>query len=121
MVKHRNYKAPFYTAVIDGFKSEVGSALVHPKGMIAVFDIESRTVSFRIGSEFSGMKYNRNTSLNCLDFAELFNGGGHPQAAGAMIDGQLDQVVPKVLSKARELLDSDRQDHPSFQDDRGAR
>jgi oligoribonuclease NrnB/cAMP/cGMP phosphodiesterase (DHH superfamily) len=82
LVKHRNYKVPFYTAIIAGFKSEVGSALVHPKGMVAVFDIESRTVSFRIGSEYSGMKYSRNTALNCLDFAELFGGGGHPQAAG---------------------------------------
>ena len=35
-----------------------------------------------------------------------FGGGGHPQAAGAMLDGNLEQVIPSVLSKTRELLDS---------------
>jgi phosphoesterase RecJ-like protein len=53
--------------------------------------------------------------------AVFFGGGGHPQAAGAMIDGQLEKVIPRVLSKAREVLDSERQGHPSFQDDHGAR
>jgi len=33
-----------------------------------------------------------------------FGGGGHPQAAGAMVNGTLDQVVPRVLSKAREVV-----------------
>ena len=36
-----------------------------------------------------------------------FGGGGHPQAAGAVVDGELQQVIPAVLSKAREVLDSD--------------
>jgi phosphoesterase RecJ-like protein len=35
-----------------------------------------------------------------------FGGGGHPQAAGAMLDGNLEQVIPRVLSKTREVLDS---------------
>jgi phosphoesterase RecJ-like protein len=42
-----------------------------------------------------------------------FGGGGHPQAAGAMLDGYLDQVIPRVLSKAREVLDSEGQVMPS--------
>jgi len=33
-----------------------------------------------------------------------FGGGGHPQAAGAMVNGTLEQVVPRVLSKAREVV-----------------
>ncbi len=82
LVKHRNYKVPFYTAIIDGYQSEVGSDLVHSRGMIAVFNIRTKSVSFRIGSDFSGMKYSRNKTLDCLDFAELFGGGGHPMAAG---------------------------------------
>jgi len=36
-----------------------------------------------------------------------FGGGGHPQAAGAMVSGSLQQVIPSVLSKTREVLDSD--------------
>jgi phosphoesterase RecJ-like protein len=35
-----------------------------------------------------------------------FGGGGHPQAAGATLHGSLEQVIPSVLSKAREVLDS---------------
>ena len=33
-----------------------------------------------------------------------FGGGGHPQAAGAVVNGTLEQVVPGVLSKAREVV-----------------
>jgi phosphoesterase RecJ-like protein len=36
-----------------------------------------------------------------------FGGGGHPQAAGAVLNGNLEQVIPLVLSKARKVLDSD--------------
>jgi phosphoesterase RecJ-like protein len=34
-----------------------------------------------------------------------FGGGGHPQAAGAMVSGSLDQVIPSVLAKTREVLE----------------
>ena len=33
-----------------------------------------------------------------------FGGGGHPQAAGAVVNGTLEEVVPCVLSKAREVV-----------------
>ena len=35
-----------------------------------------------------------------------FGGGGHPQAAGAMLNGSLETAIPTVLAKAREVLDS---------------
>ena len=41
--------------------------------------------------------------------AVYFGGGGHPQAAGSMLRGNLEQIIPKVLTKAKEVLDS-RQD-----------
>ena len=37
-----------------------------------------------------------------------FGGGGHPQAAGSTLQGSLDQVIPKVLSKAKQVLNSNR-------------
>ena len=37
-----------------------------------------------------------------------FGGGGHPQAAGSILQGSLDQVIPKVLSKAKQVLNSNR-------------
>jgi phosphoesterase RecJ-like protein len=41
--------------------------------------------------------------------AIYFGGGGHPQAAGTMIRGNLKDIIPRVLTKAREVLNS-RQD-----------
>ncbi len=38
-----------------------------------------------------------------------FGGGGHPQAAGAIVEGNLDQVTRDVLLKAKEVLDSNSQ------------
>lgn len=113
LVKHRNYKVPFYTAVIDGFQSEVASELVHPRGMIACFNIDTKSISLRIGSEYSGMKYSRNTKINCLDFAELFGGGGHPQAAG--ISPPEATKVLKVLSRelGRYLLEEEKNERRS--------
>jgi phosphoesterase RecJ-like protein len=35
-----------------------------------------------------------------------FGGGGHPQAAGTMLKGNLQQIIPRVLAKAKEVLDS---------------
>lgn len=97
LVKHRNYKVPFYTAIINGFQSEVASDLVHPKGMIACYNIDTNTISFRVGSDYSGMKYSRNTKINCLDFAELFGGGGHRVAAG-ISPKEITQIL-KIMSK----------------------
>jgi phosphoesterase RecJ-like protein len=34
-----------------------------------------------------------------------FGGGGHPQAAGAVLNGNLETAIPRVLAKAREVLD----------------
>jgi phosphoesterase RecJ-like protein len=38
-----------------------------------------------------------------------FGGGGHPQAAGAVLEGDLDQVIPEVLRKAQAVLDPEGQ------------
>jgi len=120
LVKHRSYKVPFYTAVIAGFQSEVASELVHPKGMIACFNIDTKAFSFRVGSDYSGMKYNRNTKINCLDFAELFGGGGHPQAAG-ISPPQANDIL-KVLSRemGRFLLEEEKNDRESKRGSRGS-
>jgi len=44
--------------------------------------------------------------VDISSIAVHFGGGGHPQAAGAMVEGDLDQVARDVLSKAKEVLDS---------------
>ena len=42
--------------------------------------------------------------VDISSLAVHFGGGGHPQAAGALVNGTLEQVVPRVLSKAREVV-----------------
>jgi phosphoesterase RecJ-like protein len=42
--------------------------------------------------------------VDISSIAVHFGGGGHPQAAGAIVNGSLQQVVPRVLSKAREVV-----------------
>ena len=41
------------------------------------------------------------------ELAAAFGGGGHDQAAGATMDGALEDVISKVLSKTRSLIDSE--------------
>ena len=44
--------------------------------------------------------------LNIAPLAEAFGGGGHHQAAGAMIAGDLEEVTKRVISAIRGILES---------------
>jgi phosphoesterase RecJ-like protein len=46
--------------------------------------------------------------LNIAKLAATFGGGGHDQAAGATLDGELESVMAKVLSVTRSILDPER-------------
>lgn len=45
--------------------------------------------------------------LNIAPLAEAFGGGGHHQAAGAMIVGDLEEVTKRVISATRGILESE--------------
>jgi phosphoesterase RecJ-like protein len=49
--------------------------------------------------------------LNVLELAQKIGGGGHNQAAGAILKGQLEDVVTRVLAEATEYLNN-REDCP---------
>jgi phosphoesterase RecJ-like protein len=51
--------------------------------------------------------------VDISSIAVYFGGGGHPQAAGAMLEGDLQQVIPRVLRKAQAVLDSEGQAWPA--------
>jgi phosphoesterase RecJ-like protein len=53
--------------------------------------------------------------VDISSIAVHFGGGGHPQAAGAMLEGDLEEVIPRVLSKAHEVLDAEGQAWPPTQ------
>jgi phosphoesterase RecJ-like protein len=54
------------------------------------------TISFRA----------QNSNVDVSKIAEKLNGGGHPQASGAVVQGPLDilEVVERVLNTARDVL-----------------
>lgn len=56
-----------------------------------------------------GISIRSRPGVDISPIAVYFGGGGHPQAAGGTLTGNLEQVIPKVLAKAREVLNS-RQD-----------
>ncbi len=46
----------------------------------------------------------RNKSWDVAQVAAEFGGGGHRAAAGAMIEGSLNEIKPRVLSATRSIL-----------------
>ncbi len=46
----------------------------------------------------------RDDILDCSQLAEHFSGGGHRNAAGAMLDGPVEDARELVINKARELI-----------------
>ena len=43
-------------------------------------------------------------NVNVSDICILFGGGGHPRAAGALIQGTVEQVKEKVMKEVRKAL-----------------
>lgn len=84
LVKHKGYKTPFHTCLVDDWSSWVAGEICPKSGMIAMFDVRKKSLSFRVGSNFAGTAWHKakGKKPNCLDFAEPLGGGGHPQAAG---------------------------------------
>jgi phosphoesterase RecJ-like protein len=67
---------------------------------IVFFEKESQRIEISIRSR---------PGVDISPIALHFGGGGHPQAAGAMLEGCLEQVMPEVLRKAQAVLDSEGQ------------
>lgn len=45
-----------------------------------------------------------NGNINASDFCSMFNGGGHPAAAGCTIEGDLDNVKSRLINAVEEYL-----------------
>ena len=59
-----------------------------------------------VGQQSGGFKlsFRSRCALDCSKIAENFGGGGHKAAAGAFIEGELDEVRDSVLSYVREQV-----------------
>lgn len=50
------------------------------------------------------ISFRSRSGVDCSKLAEQFKGGGHKAAAGAYLEGALDQVQPKVLEAVRKAM-----------------
>lgn len=51
------------------------------------------------------MNFRGEQGLSILELAKQFNGGGHHGSAGAIVDGTIDEVAPKIVAAAEKYLD----------------
>lgn len=84
-------------AELDGFASlgqQVGGVRV------TIFCLESTKSRIKISLRSDG-------SVPINQIAAAYGGGGHPSAAGATVEGKLDQVLAGVLARVKALLGAD--------------
>ena len=73
--------------------------------------IESSEVTLIFVEQSEGkvkVSWRSRSGLNVARLANEFGGGGHEQAAGAMVAGELDEVRDRVLSATRKILESNQ-------------
>ena len=105
LVKHKGYKTPFHTCIVDDWASWVAGEICPKTGMIAMFDISRKSLSFRVGPKYVGTEWHRanEPKPNCLEFAEPLGGGGHPQAAGVST-GEASPIFKQLSERLGEIL-----------------
>lgn len=105
LIKHKGYKTPFHTCMVDDWASWVAGEICPVSGMIAMFDVRHKTLSFRVGSKYVGTEWHKakGKKPNCLDFVIPLGGGGHPQAAGVST-AESCAVFKKLSQRLGEIL-----------------
>ena len=91
----------------DDFK-ETGAAPVDTEDLVnECLKIEGTECAFIAVEQYSGkvkISFRSRSDLNVAGIAEQFGGGGHKQAAGAMLDGPMPAAVDKVAAALRSAL-----------------
>ena len=79
--------------------------MVANTGLIAMFDVRRKNLGFRVGPRYLGTAWHKakGTKPDCLDFAEPWGGGGHPQAAG-ISTGEASPIFKQLSEKLGEIL-----------------
>lgn len=105
LVKHKGYKTPFHTCIVDDWASWVNGEIGPKTGMLVMFDISRKSLSFRVGSKYVGTEWHdaKEPKPNCLDFAQPLGGGGHPQAAGVS-QGESSPIFKQLSRRLGEIL-----------------
>lgn len=105
LVKHKGYKVPFHTCIVDGWASWVAGEVCPKTGLLAMLDTSTKALSFRVGSKYAGTAWHdaKQPKPNCLEFAEPLGGGGHPQAAGVST-GEASPIFKQLSQRLGEIL-----------------
>ena len=90
-------------------EEEVGAEPGDHEGLVEIGrDIEGVEVSIFIRQKENEDAYKismrSGNKVNVSDICFLFGGGGHPRAAGALIQGNVEQVKEKVMKEVRKAL-----------------
>ncbi len=90
-------------------EEEVGAEPGDHEGLVEIGrDIEGVEVSIFIRQKENEEAYKismrSGNKVNVSDICFLFGGGGHPRAAGALIQGNVEQVKEKVMKEVRKAL-----------------
>ena len=98
-----------FTYITAQDEKEVGAEPGDHEGLVDIGrDIEGVEVSIFIRQKEEENAYKislrSGESVNVSDICLMFGGGGHPRAAGALIQGNVEQVKEKVLKEIRKAL-----------------
>lgn len=98
-----------FTYITSQDEEEVGAEPGDHEGLVDIGrDIEGVEVSIFIrqkGEEDSyKISLRSGNDVNVSDICLMFGGGGHPKAAGALVQGNLKQVKEKVLKEVKKAL-----------------
>lgn len=98
-----------FTYMTSQDKEELNVEPGDDEGLVEVGrDVEGVEVSIFIKQKDNENKYKvsmrSNDYVNVSDICYIFGGGGHPKAAGCLIQGDIEQVKDKILKEVRRCL-----------------
>lgn len=98
-----------FTYITSQDEKEVGAEPGDHEGLVEIGrDIEGVEVSIFIRQKNEENAYKislrSGNTVNVSDVCLMFGGGGHPRAAGALVQGDVEQVKEKVLKEVKKAL-----------------
>ena len=98
-----------FTYITSEDEKEVCAEPGDHEGLVNIgMDIEGVEVSIFIRQKDEENAYKISLrsfdKINVSDICLMFGGGGHPRAAGALVQGDVEQVKQKVIKEVRKAL-----------------
>ena len=101
-----------YTYITKKDEEEVNAEPGDHEGLVEIGrDIEGVEVSIFVRQKDENtykISLRSSEKVNASDVCLMFGGGGHPRAAGASIQGDLEQVKEKIIKEVRKALNAEK-------------